>query len=323
MVYVFNELSLISKVSSLGDTCKLLEEFVRSCIRVKDLGFEELRFHEDHLPSLYHIPLHDDYTIGSWLEDKRVDEDLKNRFKEIITSFPVIRDNEISQHEVYVNSEFFAHLEEKEHRVWGLGVAALLDTLSISLATHEEWETTNVEIEHYYLEKDFSEETQAITVRHFSRYQHLDAHLSWWQQCQEKSLEKSAELWKRRKEFFPNLEFCDEVEIQLRNLGVSKTLLQIIDRLRALDNYVANWTKGSFNYTEANQNTNLRISPESESTLRKFGVLRKFSIPEQGKKTFDLHIKTGDLRFHFYPDENLRKVYIGYIGKHLRISSQN
>lgn len=113
------------------------------------------------------------------------------------------------------------------------------------------------------------------------------------------------------------------MEHQLQHIGVSKMLLQIIERLRELNAYVSGWKSGSFNYTEANQKTNLRISPESDTTLSKYSAQRKFSIPNQDKKVFDLHIKTGDLRFHFYPDDVTRTVYIGYIGKHLRIASQS
>src|SRR5690606_568945 len=112
---------------------------------------------------------------------------------------------------------------------------------------------------------------------------------------------------------------------QLNKIGISKSLSQIIDRLRELNNYAKGWQSGNgdFNYKDAIEKTSLRISPESDSTIRKFGTQRKFSIPDQGKELFDLHIKTGDLRFHFYPDNLNRKVYIGYIGKHLRISSEN
>ena len=44
---------------------------------------------------------------------------------------------------------------------------------------------------------------------------------------------------------------------------------------------------------------------------------RMFKLPNGKTECFDLHIKTGDLRFHFL-SENLT-IFIGYIGKHLSI----
>ena len=46
-------------------------------------------------------------------------------------------------------------------------------------------------------------------------------------------------------------------------------------------------------------------------------VERMFKLPNGRTECFELHIKTGNLRFHFFP-ENL-KIYIGYIGVHLSI----
>ena len=45
--------------------------------------------------------------------------------------------------------------------------------------------------------------------------------------------------------------------------------------------------------------------------------MRLFKLPNGKTECFELHIKTGDLRFHFFPDNNSLKIYIGYIGTHL------
>jgi len=70
-----------------------------------------------------------------------------------------------------------------------------------------------------------------------------------------------------------------------------------------------------------NENYSLNISPESQPTLRKFGYQRRFKLPNGTRETFEFHIKTGNLRLHFYPDNNTHEIYIGYIGKHLDIVS--
>lgn len=321
---MFNELSLMHPTVSVEAVQLLLEGFVRSCVRARELGLEDLRLHERSIPNLYYVQLHNDYNIDTWLRDNRVSNDLRNRFREIVTSSPLVKDIETDQHERYHNSEFRKSLDRTTYQVWGLGAAYIFDTLSISFATHTEWEQSEVWVDHYYLDTELSEANEPRAVRHFSNSVHLNNHLTWWEECKRDSLQKSADLWQRRQEFFPNLEFCAEVENQLKNIGISKALTQIIDRLTTLNKYVSShWKTGAFNYDDANEQTNLRISPESDKTLQKFGSLRKFTIPERGKAIFDLHIKAGDLRLHFYPDNNAQKIYIGYIGKHLRIASQD
>lgn len=62
----------------------------------------------------------------------------------------------------------------------------------------------------------------------------------------------------------------------------------------------------------------MHIHPESQQTMDNYGSLRKFSLPNGEKEIFSLHLIVGDLRIHFYPDNESQKIYIGYIGFHLR-----
>jgi hypothetical protein len=125
-------------------------------------------------------------------------------------------------------------------------------------------------------------------------------------------------LWERRGVLFSRVMFCPSVENNLKQPVVAAYLPQIVDRLAELDRYAAtNWTSGDFNYHDANACSSLRISPESRATMNQARLhnLRIFSLPDGRRECFDLHIKTGDLRFHFYPENG--KIYVGYIGSHL------
>ncbi|MBC8151877.1 MAG: hypothetical protein H7Z72_03100, partial [Bacteroidetes bacterium] len=146
-------------------------------------------------------------------------------------------------------------------------------------------------------------------------------HKPWIQQRQIEQLQRSINVWEKRTEFFPNLILCGDVKGQLKKAGMSSYLTQIIERLRALDNFVSDWKSGAFNLDLLNAQTNLRVSGESDSTMRLHSGQRKFKLPDGRRETFELHVKTGDLRFHFYVDNHERKVYVGYIGPHLPTSS--
>jgi len=122
-------------------------------------------------------------------------------------------------------------------------------------------------------------------------------------------------LWERKEILFSRLILCPGVEDNLIKIG-SKYLPQIISRLVELNKYVVkNWLNGEFEYREANSSTSLRISPESEGTMKKYANERLFKMPDGSSRYFELHIKTGDLRIYFYPENS--KIYIGYIGMHL------
>jgi len=125
-------------------------------------------------------------------------------------------------------------------------------------------------------------------------------------------------FWERKEKLFSRLIFCPRVEGDLEILG-AKYLSQILDRLITLDRFAqTQWLNGEFDYRKANMTTSLRISPESKETMsqEKFSNMRLFKTPDGSTKCFDLHIKTGDLRLYFYPEN--RKIFIGYIGKHLQ-----
>lgn len=124
-------------------------------------------------------------------------------------------------------------------------------------------------------------------------------------------------FWSRRKLLFPNLILCGEVEAQIRLIGNSGYFSQIVEKLKEMNKAANEWTDGEFNHRIICQNFALNITGESAQTMRKFGSERIFSLPNGKREYFELHIKTGDLRFHFYPNNATREIYIGYIGPHL------
>jgi len=127
----------------------------------------------------------------------------------------------------------------------------------------------------------------------------------------------SKKFWDRRDLLYKNLILCGEVEKQISIIGKSKHFSQIKEKLQIFDLAVKDWKKGTFNHIPINENYSLDISGESQQTMARYGKKRVFSLPDGKKETFELHIKTGNLRFHFFPDNNSKKVYVGYIGPHL------
>jgi hypothetical protein len=322
MVYMFNELS-VSPVVSREEVGRVMETFVTTYIAAKDAGLNELRLHEKSIPHLYQLNLHDNYSLDHWLQDKKIKKDIQDEFLGIVTTAPLVKESDAEQADSDSRSEFFKNLDGNTKQVWGLGAAWLYDTISISLSTHPEWGKSTIQIDHYYLNEQAESVNATREVRHFSSSENFIAHLEWYQQRQREDLEKSKDLWGKRAEFFPNLILNPELERQFATLGDSRELTKIINGLRTFDTYAGQWKNGGFSYEDATAKTGLRMSPESDSTLRKFGSSRKFRAAKPAKVIFSLHIKLGDTRIYYYPDEDSKKIYIGYVGKHLRIASQD
>jgi len=124
-------------------------------------------------------------------------------------------------------------------------------------------------------------------------------------------------FWERRGQLFSKIVLCPSIENDLKTIG-GTYLNQIKYKLVELDKYVSKyWKKDKFDYGDANEKSSLNISPESKQTMsqEKYRNQRMFKLPDGRNECFELHIKTGNLRFHFFPEDC--KIYIGYIGKHL------
>jgi hypothetical protein len=198
-----------------------------------------------------------------------------------------------------------------------------LDSIALSFLSIEFWDRAKIEnLTHYFLKEDGRDSDEFVDVRHVSRPDHIQTHVQWLEEKKVQSLEASRDLWNRREEFFPNLILCGSVEQQLTTtFGIrSRYFNQLIDRLKKLDTFAREWTTGSFSDKKLKE-YGLNVSGETEYTMKKYGRERRFRLPGGGRAYFEKHIKTGELRFHFLPDEENHRIYVGYIGPHLRTVS--
>jgi len=314
---MFNELSL-KEVNSISDARTILEQFVKSIIFGGELGLTEMRLYEGVIQNLYNIQLFDSYRIDNWLSDKEINSDLQIRFREIFTTYPLITDEEIVDLELYTRSSFTKKLDSSDFQVWGLGAAYVYDTLSISLATHLDWSSSSVLINHYSLSIDGNEQSEDVMVKHFSDGPTLKDHVKWIEKHQIDSLKRSEDLWNERETLFPNLLFGKEVEQQFKSIGLSKKFFRIVESLKKVNEFAKSWDTGGFNLNTLKESTKLDVSGESLCTMQKHSSLRRFQLNTGEKVQFELHIKLPDIRIYFLPDEVNYKLHIGYIGKHLR-----
>lgn len=307
---MLNELSQI-KVHTRLQAYGIMENFVLAANEAElTLLLDELRIDEQVGNNLYDLLLMDNYSIGQWIKDNKVDGDLKSKFLSIVSTSPLVNKEEVDRFESE-NCFYEGKL--------GLGIKAALlyNTFCINFLIDDYNNIIILPIKHeYILDGELKKEDEIIKC--FATSLDVLSHKEWFLNSQKKNIQCGKDLWDRRTELFPHLIFCDGVKSQISELGKSSNLTNIIERLRVLDKVALDWTNGDFNYSQTNKSYRLTIHPESKPTIDNYRQARIFSLPDKRKELFSLHIITGDLRIHFYPDNNEKKVYIGYVGHHLK-----
>lgn len=124
------------------------------------------------------------------------------------------------------------------------------------------------------------------------------------------------DFWEHRESLFPNLIFCENVKKQIYSNPGMDHINAIIKRLEKLDDY----------YNEHNSfdikilGFNARDESESVKNDSKLKEFRKSKKPDGSYSYFYNHMSfSGNFngRIHFEADDNIKKICIGYIGKHL------
>jgi hypothetical protein len=259
--------------------------------------------------SVLELMLAHDYPLWRWLSDSEVDIEERRYMRSLSNKVP-FWDGIPELYDQVLASEFLFQGREAQ----GLGVAYLLESLAISLASDECWDVSLVLLTANWLAQDGDIEQQLVQVIHASQIHHVHEHRNWIQKRLRSDIRNGDDLWERRGEILPSLDFCDAVEPQIR--GLSASILQsAARRLSELEIYCRTWTTGGFDPSQLPAKATL----ESEATLNQFGSERTFRCPDGIERTFSWHLRlTPDAwRILFLPETKARKMIIGYIGPHL------
>lgn len=114
---------------------------------------------------------------------------------------------------------------------------------------------------------------------------------------------------------YPKLILIESARDNLKDLFNDTDTPSILRHLKAIGEYSLTYPESLGGLTAINS------SPESPSTLSKYGNERKFGIPSDTSLVYSYHSKTGDKRIYIHLDKSTQTIYVGYIGKHLRTVS--
>jgi mRNA-degrading endonuclease HigB of HigAB toxin-antitoxin module len=224
--YTFNELSL--PFADKWTAQQKIKHFLATCGACRnELKFGDLRVHKNLGKHPHNWLLAENYAVFNWLEDgDTTDADL---FLDIITASPLITDAD-TQNERWIWSDFYY----QERILYGLGAAHLLDTLAVSFASHTDWDKSEIEITHIYLDEAADDVvTKYPNVKHGSTIAHVKVHEEYFKVDYKI-------LWEQRAIFLPNLLFQKQVEKQI-NRWASTNKETMLDTFCLLDKYATEW----------------------------------------------------------------------------------
>lgn len=290
---VFNELSL-----PFEDKYKVKDGFknfleVLKILREKNI--QKIRMDKDFkeyeiLNSIYIQNIFYDFDIN--IQDM-LRYFLANSILQIET--PLILNDEINDVDDYIISTY----KYKDSIInGGLAVAHFWNTIAISFDSNTKWDSYQIE-----LKKDEND----IKTNHISKQSHIEKHSTFFNALEEeiKLGINQDNFWARKEDLFSKIRFVDEVEKQVKELD-RRVFNQAISILRDIETN----RKTLADFDISGEGKTVRTNPNLKSQ-------REFLI-DGIKEFFEKHIKNLPNGYRIYFLEKEDKIYIGYIGKHLK-----
>ena len=200
----------------------------------------------------------------------------------------------------------------------GLGWAHLASGLAISFDHSASWQVDRVPLTRGTLQEDpagdIAWKEEAVEAMHAAQPPHIQQHRAWLAQACRQPARDPNDLWQRRAELYPHLEFLPRVQAQLCELHPAHPWFrEIAQRLEELDVAVGEW------------NPALAPTPAWRSHVTPEHVQRRqlcmFEDLDKQERCFDLHARftPGAGRLHFRLDANRRKAIVAHAGTKLGI----
>lgn len=281
-----------------------------AALRMATIGFPapRLRSHTN----LHGTFLAENYTIADW--QVTADKDRRQLFLHLQTSSPLLRTLEGPEALARFGC---AECHVGEATALGLRAAWAFGELSISLDSDDPWRKPWIDAQIDILEDSGVMLRQPGSIRHLAYIHHIDEHKDWLEKRVLESVADGRDLWERRLILFPSLDFCTEVERQLRSFDAgSHHLRNIIDRLFALERAATARARDALRAPIGPDFLPYKCTPETPQTLKDEAADHTATLPNGHPHLFKWHIRftPGGGRLFFDIDESTGRGMVGYIG---------
>lgn len=305
---VLNELSLVPAPVPIDERIQSLIDVLR---KLDALGFPRVvRRTRDALDQ----EVIDGTSLKTWIL-RKAPQDIRRYLGGRLEKAPFVEDLH-KQHQDSTKTLFEALCNDQPAH--GACVAHLHDAPAISLRGIPRWEIDPLTL----ILRKLDEETESffeipVDVVHICTPQQVDRRENLLRERLFRTVANGPELWKRKTEIFPRLDFCNAVERQICELSGNEFFFQhIVAALARLDIALRDWTSGSLH-------PGMTSSAESKQTMDHsvFGPMRRFGCPDGDEREFTNHLKlySCNWRIHYFElrKETGGRAFIGYVGVHL------
>lgn len=317
LLIFLNELSQSPIATDVRSGRSRMELFIRTFIQIKNslkVARPVLRLRDDFDT----VVLAPEYPIGRWRNDLDVPRDLRVRLKQLIAQSPLlIRGQDPA---ALMETALTSQILHQGRHASGLSAAHAAGGLGVSFISDVCWDCAWINVNAEHLNAEGAIETHEVPVRHASRDIHINVHCGWLNDFERHVIRDGQDLWDRRQDLFPTLEFCNETKKQLALFrGGDPELVAVVNRLIDLHRSFDAWMNHEAYATVSFpfHIVSSKCTPEGEATLSKFATEHTFTRPTGQRILFSWHVRftPGAGRIFFSPDDDLRKGIIGYIGK--------
>lgn len=308
---ILNELSIKSQ-NSPTDAQAVMRSFISVIASLTSNGVQKVLRTKDDINDTLLAP---GYPLRKWRNDDGVSREERTFFKSLTSKSPYMVDSsELSQESLGYSCLY------KGQNADGLRASWVLDGICLSFDTDAEWQSPHINAQLEYIDEvNMDILSKDIKISHVSNSEHVQIHKEW---IEEKN--KLSSLLINDKGICENLEylvFCRPAIKFITELSQNDPRLkQIIFKLHTINKKMREWN-GEFNSEELP----FKIRNESGPTLEAYGEERTILGPDNTYKKYSLHfdVNPGACRGYVQFSDPEKKVYVGYLGKHLRIVSQN
>lgn len=321
---VFNHHSL--PCNNMEEAKSHIPDFIKINVKSHAIGLSIILINENFDKSWYRIELATGYFWQDWFQefrDRTEYIDLIRGFLSISTRQPLFDEADYRE-----GADLFeVSLDKESESLNALCTAAWFEAPLTSFPTRNPWNESPVVV--YIRTLNDSGEITINNTKLNNLYS-LDVFDAFKQSFFERKLSlvtSGKDLLSQFSQLYPHIELCGKSVEQLNNWTYSSTILkQVKETFASLNSFVVNWRNDEFSvYSHANlrnSGLNHQVSSESQTVYNDQSLRREreFFLPTGKKEYFENHVKLSQgVRIHFFSDVQKKKIYVGYIGKHLRL----
>lgn len=320
---VFNHHSLPFSIYSHVESSMV--DFLKICLAAKNIGLSTI-FVDEHIDkSWFRVELYPGYFWNDWYNSHKSGEykDIIRAFRSVIVQSPFL-----TKEDIIDGADLLEVFFEENPKYASLHAAAWHRCPIIGFDTCSPWNSTPLLVNVLRLNPDNGEiENCDIEILNLYNYTVFSSVLPKIQEEREVSLVSGKEIFSKFKDHYPEICLCGKSEQQLNNWSASLSILKQVKKcFSILNQFSQKWINNEYkDYDKTflhQAGLTYQISGESETVKNnpRLRREREFWLPCGEKFFFDQHIKlSSGYRLHFYPDKITRRIYIGYIGPHLRL----